>query len=394
MKKINKKIIIWILILFLFSSFLNAQVRLFGKINTSQKYTNPSISLIEFETGITIDSLKDKASQDRFIQIISGISVDDEGYFEDDLKANSFYKLSTFISDFYSEDTIIFTGELKEIEINFFIKPKIYIYTEESAKQDIEKGLIKLITYDTIIYKLATQTHYTDELGFFYELIKKPDDSEFESNIYSYNLTVEQHLLEVKGDGWWRRKAFLEDSLIHLDADNYAKNNLFNLNKLQTPSSFPPKNLQRIQKAQKEFNEFFKERSKEIIKITPKFMLNKLDHSKEYHYLFVAEYWMAYHYQEMLIPLIKRITNKKEIGLKNTADLLIDERIQSGDLKFYGHGRGVQDDLFTIAGRVNYLLKKITGENFGRVSMYSTPKDLKKLQNRWTYWLLKINNKL
>ncbi|MES2485166.1 MAG: hypothetical protein V4581_04355 [Bacteroidota bacterium] len=122
-------------------------------------------------------------------------------------------------------------------------------------------------------------------------------------------------------------------------------------------------------------------------------VLEWIDNEKEYHPIFEAEYWMAYNYQSIIPKLIKRITDKKEVGLVNTADLIIWERIQSGDLKFYGHGGSTDDDLFTIAGRANYLLRAITGEHFGHVSMYATEADLKKLQNRWAYWLLQLQEK-
>lgn len=119
-------------------------------------------------------------------------------------------------------------------------------------------------------------------------------------------------------------------------------------------------------------------------------MLTRLDNDSNYYYLFIGEYWQAFHYNKVVPELIKRITNKKEIGLMNTADLIIWERVDAGDMIFYGHGGIVSDDLFTVAGRANCLLKKITGENYGNVSMYSTEEDLKKLQNHWIAWLKKI----
>jgi hypothetical protein len=119
-------------------------------------------------------------------------------------------------------------------------------------------------------------------------------------------------------------------------------------------------------------------------------MLDKIDNEKEYQYLFVAEYWIAFNYQEMIPELINRVTNKKEVGLINSADLIIDDRIKSGDLKFYGHGGVSFDDLFTVSGRANRLLTQITGEDFGHVSMYSTDKQLKELQDLWIAWLQKL----
>ncbi|MDN3581239.1 hypothetical protein [Mucilaginibacter flavus] len=120
------------------------------------------------------------------------------------------------------------------------------------------------------------------------------------------------------------------------------------------------------------------------------FMLDKIDRDSDYRFLFLAESWIAFHYKEMIPDLIKRVTDKKEVGLTNSADLIILERIKSKQLQFYGHGGYSADDLFTIGGRANRLLKKITGENFGRVSMYSTHGELVALQKKWIEWFDKL----
>lgn len=116
-------------------------------------------------------------------------------------------------------------------------------------------------------------------------------------------------------------------------------------------------------------------------------ILNKIDNDSEYYYLFLAEYWIAFHYKEIIPELIKRVTIKKEIGLVNSADLIITERIANNQMKFYGHGLRCADDLFTVSGRANRLLTAISGEDFGHVSMYSTTGQLKTLQRKWIRWL-------
>jgi len=117
------------------------------------------------------------------------------------------------------------------------------------------------------------------------------------------------------------------------------------------------------------------------------FMLGKIDNDSNYNYLFLAEYWIAFHYKEIIPELIKRLTIKKEIGLINSADLIIWERIKNKQMEFYGHGLNCADDLFTISGRANRLLTVITGENFGYVLMYSTKEQLAELQSSWIKWL-------
>ena len=145
-----------------------------------------------------------------------------------------------------------------------------------------------------------------------------------------------------------------------------------------------------IQEQTREFSRIFRRDSSSIKAYTAEFILDKIDHDSNYHYIFQAEYWMAFHYKEMIPQLINRLTDKTEVGLVNTADLIIWERVKRKQLTFYGHGGVSFDDLFTIAGRANRLLTEITGEDFGHVSMYSTQEDLLKLKTKWTKWLKKL----
>ncbi|KAF2080317.1 hypothetical protein [Flavobacterium sharifuzzamanii] len=174
--------------------------------------------------------------------------------------------------------------------------------------------------------------------------------------------------------------------LIFISNISFAQTNALNL-------KFPkdPKISQKFQNAideQKNQFNWLDESNKEKIKnYSMEFILDKINNNQEYGYLFDAEYWIAFNYEKIIPQLINRITNKKEVGLVSSADLIIFERIESGDLKSYGHGFIVNDDLFTIAGRANRLLTIITGENFGSVSMKSTPEDLNVLQKKWIDWL-------
>lgn len=128
-------------------------------------------------------------------------------------------------------------------------------------------------------------------------------------------------------------------------------------------------------------------------KYTTAYMLHAIDKRTDYaDNLFRIEYTIAFHYEEMIPPLILRVNNKKEIGLTNTADLIIWERVIAKQLHFYGHGGIVHDDLFTIAGRANHLLSIITGEDFGHVSMYSKQDQLNELQQKWIQWLKELGH--
>ncbi len=146
-----------------------------------------------------------------------------------------------------------------------------------------------------------------------------------------------------------------------------------------------------IQEKTSEYNRLFFRDSTRTKHYSYTFILDKIDNDSNYFpNLFLSEYWIAFHYKEIIPQLIMRLTNKKEIGLSNSADLIIWERIQSGQMQSYGHGGISFDDLFTIAGRASRLLTEITGEEFGHVSMYSTKEDLVILQKKWIDWLDKL----
>lgn len=142
-----------------------------------------------------------------------------------------------------------------------------------------------------------------------------------------------------------------------------------------------------IEELKKGFYRVFQEDTTRVKNYTKEFILSKIDGSKNHDYIFIAKYWLVFNYEETIPELIERITNNKEIGLENTADLIIMERVKSGDLKFYGHGNMVADDLFKVSGRANHLLKEITGQNFGDVTMNSTQEELEILQKKWIEWL-------
>ncbi|MBN8666122.1 MAG: hypothetical protein J0M30_01380 [Chitinophagales bacterium] len=155
-------------------------------------------------------------------------------------------------------------------------------------------------------------------------------------------------------------------------------------------AKLPDKFQKAIKEQTKEYDRLFYRDSATTKHYSVPFMLDKIDNDSNYHYIFLAEYWIAFHYKDIIPDLIKRLTNKKEVGLANSADLIIWERVQAKQMQFYGHGGISNDDLFTIAGRANRLLTEITGEDIGHVSMYSTQEQLKTLQQNWIKWLKKL----
>jgi hypothetical protein len=91
--------------------------------------------------------------------------------------------------------------------------------------------------------------------------------------------------------------------------------------------------------------------------------------------------------KSLLQGLIPQIANKAKVELKAMNRLIIWERITSGEIQFEGKGYQVSDDLFTVAGRANWVLRNLTKKNFGYVKPNMSEEELAKLQQKWTLWL-------
>jgi len=58
-----------------------------------------------------------------------------------------------------------------------------------------------------------------------------------------------------------------------------------------------------------------------------------------------------------------------------------------GEILFEGQGLQVSDDLFTVCGRANWMLRNITEKNFGYVKPQPSEQYLETLQGKWKGWL-------
>ena len=103
-----------------------------------------------------------------------------------------------------------------------------------------------------------------------------------------------------------------------------------------------------------------------------------------------AKSWCIKNYQKAFPYLIARLSDKRKIGLNNTADLIIWDRIGSGDLKFYGHGGCITEDVFTIAGRASWILNQLTGENFAQVHGSFSRQDSERFKKLWIDYINKL----
>jgi hypothetical protein len=121
------------------------------------------------------------------------------------------------------------------------------------------------------------------------------------------------------------------------------------------------------------------------MKIPEENVYNIFENDKEYTSLDNIKFWTIFNYKTGIKELIKRITNTKEIGLVGAYDLVINGRVENGDMPL-DRGKVIDNDLFKVAGRASYLLKEITGEDFGSAGMYATNEELIKLQRKWIKW--------
>jgi hypothetical protein len=85
--------------------------------------------------------------------------------------------------------------------------------------------------------------------------------------------------------------------------------------------------------------------------------------------------------------LAAQLTDTAKADLKETGKLIIWERITTGEIAFEGRGYQISDDLFTVAGRANWMLRNTTKKNFGYVKPATTAEELAGLQQKWVRWL-------
>jgi len=104
-------------------------------------------------------------------------------------------------------------------------------------------------------------------------------------------------------------------------------------------------------------------------------VIDVLTTDPDYSHLVQAALWLARHPSEAAIvlpALPEMLSDTSCVGLTNSADLIIWDRIATGELVFWGHGGGCDDDLFQVSGRVSWLLKELTGQDFGSITIQST----------------------
>jgi len=140
-----------------------------------------------------------------------------------------------------------------------------------------------------------------------------------------------------------------------------------------------------VQKDIKNFSPYQYENAKNW---NSKQIASMLESNTTWSQLFFISYGARHRYNQgdttMIKELIKLVQKNKVIPMTETYKLIIWERIRNGDMVFEGRGIIVDDDLFNVAGKANWILRYIYGVRFGLVQINSTQFALDELARKWT----------
>lgn len=319
-------------------------------------------------------------------------TIKSDGYYTCKLEGAVSITIESNVHDFYAPSVTESVNGRDSIRIDLKLVPKPYVYTAAKAKEDLAANEVQIITYDTIKFGIGVKYDLKKNLGFTYLLIQKPDDRDFEENITQYNEVVAAYLDQAYTN-WDERLSVVRDSIINLDADTYGKKKNINLSVLKVPElkKLPLAFAEKLTMWQDNYDHWYKEKLKNYS--TAK-TIETVKRDKDYKHLRLMLARISIEYETLIPELVKLITDKTEVGLEGFNGIMFCRGLAPTGLM--GECVGIPystDDLYTISGRANYLLKLLTTEDFGNVLPDSTPKHLKKLQNRWAYWLLQLQDK-
>lgn len=111
---------------------------------------------------------------------------------------------------------------------------------------------------------------------------------------------------------------------------------------------------------------------------------------KDYEYVFRCPFWIAMdssRYVELIPELIKALTDESFVGLTNAGDVTIWARVKTGELKQNSLNYQIDDDIFRVCGRANWILKRLSKNEFGNIRIDTKTKDLVEIQTKWIKWL-------
>ncbi len=116
----------------------------------------------------------------------------------------------------------------------------------------------------------------------------------------------------------------------------------------------------------------------------------------DYEKLFRCPFWMAMdsaRYCAFLPELIKALTDTTYVGLTNAFDVTIWCRVKTGQLKENTYNYQIDDDVFKVCGRANWILKRLTKKEFGNIRCDTKQESIQLIQDKWIKWLNTLKGK-
>ncbi len=314
--------------------------------------------------------------------------INQNGYYTRTLEEAETVTIESNVHDFYAPAITEAVNGRDSIRIDLHLIPKPYVYTREKAMADTRIKKIQLVTFDSLEYECTKKIDLQKDFGFSYMYMPKPKDYDFETNIENYNRIVEFYLTLKDGD-WETKLNQVRDSVVNLEADNYSRNHKIDIEILKVPKieGLPKEMQERIGRLQQNYNDWLKEK---LTDYSIAYTIKVITSDKSYDHFYLLPQRISMDYEVFLPELIKLLTNSTEAGMDDYPGVMLCRGLApTGPVGCVAIPYS-DDDLFTVAGRANHLLKRLTGEYFGWVSVHPTEADMKKLQNRWVYWLLQL----
>lgn len=123
-----------------------------------------------------------------------------------------------------------------------------------------------------------------------------------------------------------------------------------------------------------------------------RFIYNEQDYEK----LFRCPFWLAMdstRYCTFIPELINALTDTTYIGLTNAFDVTIWCRVKTGQLKENTYNYQIDDDVFKVCGRANWILKRLTKNEFGNIRCDTKMENILAIQSKWMKWLNTLKTK-
>lgn len=168
------------------------------------------------------------------------------------------------------------------------------------------------------------------------------------------------------------------------------------------PSSKPflPKNLlplpfkKQINLVNKEFQVAYGMRLDSTMRDIRNYKPEQIDQflykNKDYEYIFRIPFWIAMdsaRYAKYIPELILKLTDTTYIGLTNASDVTIWARLKTGQMTHNPLNYQIDDDIYTVAGRASWILKRLSKNEFGIIKPGLKEKELLTIQKQWIKWL-------